>query len=72
MQLDELNKGKKFNMNGGLRVKFKNNQQNRYPTSIIPKLNISEIVKQIGINAKNMNSKGIYQLKKRLIDWKLD
>ena len=72
MQLDELNKGKKFNMNGGLKVKFKNNQQNRDSTSTIPKLNISEIVKQIGINAKNMNSKGIYQLKKRLIDWKLD
>lgn len=67
MQLDEINKGK-TNMEGGLKIKFKNFDTNN---NQIPKLNITKIVKQIGTNAKGINDKGIYQLKKRLIDWDL-
>lgn len=82
MQLDEINKNNSVNLHGGkhLKIKPKNNnfkfenksENNLNKNIIIPKLNISKIVNQIGINAKGMNSKGIYQLKKRLVDWELN
>lgn len=78
VQLDELNRGRQFNMNGGLKVRYKNKiHESTIESNVnavakqIPKFNIKEIVNQIGVNAKNINNKGIYQLKKRLIDWEL-
>ena len=75
IQLDDLNKGKRFGMTGGLKINHKNkirNLESKNDASQIPQFNITEIVKQIGVNAKNINNKGIYQLKKRLINWELD
>ena len=73
IQLDKLNnKIVGQNMNGGKLIRKQSETVVTNNTYEIPKLNISEIVKQIGINAEIMHSQGIFQLKNKLIGWNLD
>lgn len=73
IQLDKINnKIISQNMNGGKLIRKQSETVVTNATYEIPKLNISEIVKQIGINAEIMHSQGIFQLKNKLIGWNLD
>jgi hypothetical protein len=73
IQLDKINnKTIGQNMNGGKLIRKHSETVVMNTASKIPKLDISEIVKQIGINAEIMHSQGIFQLKNKLIGWNLD